>query len=111
MESDQRRGTPPGKLFRANAFTEPTLKTLGIIGVLAMIHDAFGHVITPINKLPQAFPVLERIAGALEKIADHFQAQEPIAKSRSRLRKKTVGRTSVRATRSWSGSAAKPRRS
>src|ERR1700728_4236343 len=41
------------------------LDTFGTNGLLALIHDAIGHLITPINRLPKALPVLDQIVVAL----------------------------------------------
>lgn len=46
----------------------PSLKELdrfGTKGMLALIHDAVGHLVTPIHSLPKAIPVLEQIADSL----------------------------------------------
>ncbi len=41
------------------------LDQFGTMGMLALIHDAIGHVVTPIHKLPEVIPILERMADAL----------------------------------------------
>jgi hypothetical protein len=41
------------------------LEQFGTNGLLALIHDAIGHLVTPINRLPKALPVLDQIVVAL----------------------------------------------
>ena len=41
------------------------LDRLGTNGMLALIHDAVGHLITPVHSLPKVMPVLEQVADAL----------------------------------------------
>lgn len=41
MVSNQFRKGSARKLFHARAYPAPTLKALGVVGVLALIHDAF----------------------------------------------------------------------
>lgn len=41
------------------------LDRLGTNGMLALIHDAIAHLITPVNNLPKVMPVLEQVADAL----------------------------------------------
>ncbi len=41
------------------------LDRLGTNGMLALIHDAIAHLITPVNNLPKVMPVIEQVADAL----------------------------------------------
>ncbi|MGB8413906.1 MAG: PAS domain-containing protein [Candidatus Binatus sp.] len=41
------------------------LDKIGTKGLLALIHDAIGHLITPVNKLPGVMPVIEQVAETL----------------------------------------------
>ena len=41
------------------------LDRLGTNGMLALIHDAIAHLITPVSNLPKVMPVLEQVADAL----------------------------------------------
>ena len=62
--------TVPKKLYIRRGYSRASLEKLGTSGVLAMIHDAIAHIITPIHKMPDLLPILERIAKALERIAE-----------------------------------------
>jgi hypothetical protein len=41
------------------------LEEFGTNGLLALIHDAIGHLVTPINRLPKALPLLNQIVVSL----------------------------------------------
>ena len=43
------------------------LDQFGTNGMLALIHDAIGHLITPVSSLPKVMPVLQQVAEALLK--------------------------------------------
>jgi hypothetical protein len=43
------------------------LDRLGTNGMLALIHDAIGHLVGPVSNFPKVMPVLERVADVLIK--------------------------------------------
>ena len=56
--------------FRALTDNLPSpeeLDRLGTNGMLALIHDAVGHLVAPIHDFPKALPILERVADTLIK--------------------------------------------
>lgn len=53
---------------RALANLLPSPEELGEFstkGLLALIHDAIGHLVTPVSKLPEVMPVIEQVAETL----------------------------------------------
>ena len=56
------------QLAREKAETLPSpeaLERFGTYNMLALIHDAVGHLVSPIGRLQKTVPVLEQIANSL----------------------------------------------